>query len=475
MTFDPTKVKRVRAGRPEGGQFTEKDRDEADVDLGSEEKVRYSFLKEWEELEENFDKNFGELPNKFFNADLRGKVLRKDFDPAEMQGYFDAPDRRTLQKLYSRMTKAASNPDDANMTDEQVRELAEELGLENLREVEMGPLHMKGRGWAAEKNGESVFIRDQASGGPWRQYMFRGDVPRRDTGMIRWTNVPLRELAGAARLNRATGHDGFGSILDVNRPGRWGWEDFLEDRERMRNGCVESAIHLGEVENAQVQGRGFLAQRKRINSANAKKSARVWEDKKNPDKLHQKMMAEHKLGGMFRSVEIDNDVDPEQWEDFQNTVLEVEKKLPPIPADKRPELRVRYLGRHRASGMFWPHTNTVNVDVRDSASTIHELGHHYDIAVGGNASLRPEFTKIARDYGRKLKLPPEVGNKAEYYNTPTEIWARGWQLYARERLGIKGRLDNPEKHERFDFAPFQENPDLKKSMFDYIDKIVAGR
>ncbi|GAA4837999.1 hypothetical protein [Garicola koreensis] len=156
----------------------------------------------------------------------------------------------------------------------------------------------------------------------------------------------------------------------------------------------------------QLEGRNFLAQKKYIREQNAT-IASAFDDKKNPDKARQDMMASTSLstanGGHFSKVEIDNDVDPDEYADFENAIHDAESKLPPIPADRRPDLRIRKLGKHNANGVYNPARNTVAVDVRTSEAYIHEMGHYYDLTAKGNASLSEDFKDISRSYSSAVE------------------------------------------------------------------------
>ena len=149
-------------------------------------------------------------------------------------------------------------------------------------------------------------------------------------------------------------------------------------------------------------------------------------------------------------------------------------KLPPMAEDRKPELRLRKLGKHRATGVFFPHKNTIAVDIRDSSSFIHEYGHYIDLTVKNNQSLNNEFTSVTKEYSSALKMPDVMGEgKREYYTTPTEVHSRAFEMYAHERLGINNRLLNPDKFNEFDYKPFKDNPELKEKTFAFFDKVFS--
>src|SRR5699024_2039384 len=144
--------------------------------------------------------------------------------------------------------------------------------------------------------------------------------------------------------------------------------------------------------------------------------------------------------------------------------------IPPSPTGREPSLRIRYLGKHKATGVFFPHANTIAVDVRDSSSFVHEYGHYVDLVTQDNASVGRGFREVVDSYSRKVEMPAGMESKSGYYSTPTEVYARGFEMYAHERLGVDNRLLRKDKFDRFDFEPFQRDPELKEKMFDLFDE-----
>ena len=543
MTALSAKQQAQLENRDDEGRFQHKQHgdvdDTADV-LGLDEdrpeeggqQVRYSFMAEFEKAEEQFNTDFDGVPNRFFNADLRGKVLGRstgrDLDEladalgADPAGF--ASQRFDQRGLAGRLCHSVSVPDEnRRMTDEQAEELMSQLGhVTEIRRIDDDEALLNTaskdatRGWLAKMEetnprGDRIqrwLLVTDGSHNKMRTFTLgrsRGDISAHQ----QVTQTDLRSLAGAERIERRTGVN----LVDINamKPHfTQSTGDFVDDfpdgyshqafQQKVRQilaeeGLTASDLHaerksytteqfasaqvrtveaLAEMEDAQLEGRNFQAQKKHIQRA-SRSSAGVFDDKKHPDKAHQAMMAQTSLaasnGGTFSKVEIDNDVDPAEYADFEKAVAEVESKLPAIPAGRNPELRIRKLGRHNARGLFSPHRNAVAVDVRTSEAYIHEMGHYYDHVVGQSASLQQDFRSISRGYAAALEEPDS--KRRQYLNTPTEQLARGFEVYAVERLGINNRLVRPEKFDDPDYAPFTQNPELKQRIFAFFDRTFS--
>lgn len=472
------------------GEFGTLHRGESDVEVKTErEPIRYSFLEQFEEMTEQYEHDFEGFPKSFANADLRGKYLpAPGGDPAREARFMRA--NRT-GAIPQRMALAVSSTSDLKMSDEEVAELAERHGMTNLRQVDPATaksLRLGERSWVADYDGIEVAISG-ASGGTknMRTYSFRGS-PSEPFAQRKFTHVDIRGLAAAERIRRKTGVDILpivtGSEL-ARRENRvlMAYEnpDPGHNEAAGKNHKAVIARHEEEIsrafyelEDAQSEARNFQAQAKYM-KAKGGSVATAWQDKKNPSKVHQEMAENTALRDDFAKVEIDNDVDPEEFRTFERAWEETRDKLPPIPEGREPTLRIRYLGKHKATGVFFPHANTIAVDVRDSSSFVHEYGHYVDLVTKDNASVGRGFREVVDNYSRTVKMPAGMETKSGYYGTPTEVYARGFEMYAHERLGVDNRLLNPEKFDRFDFQPFQENPELKSKMFDLFDEAFAEK
>lgn len=212
--------------------------------------------------------------------------------------------------------------------------------------------------------------------------------------------------------------------------------------------------------------------------------AAAWETKKNINKNVQDVMETTSLNEYFRFIEIDNDVDLEKFEEFEKEMSRVLAVLPSL--DVQPTLRLRKLGNYHALGLFNPATKTIAIDFRSDQdkfpskdyenqnvgiqSFIHEYGHYLDYNSGSEQlSLTKEFRKIVIDYRENIKkLPSEslVSFKPNYYGTPTEVFARAFELYVSE-----AELETPLNHiksvyeTRDDYTAFSKESKARIKLF----------
>lgn len=456
--------------------------------------VRYSFLEDFKRTEKNFEHDYDGFPKKFFNADLRGKLVGAELEltpeiletirtvdvhpdvlstPIEQLPAADQlkvrlhrlrylfVSRFDPRKLFLRLANSVSAPADMALSDEKVVELAEKLGVEDMALVggsrDAGALKAT-RLWIGTVNGEQVAIADANQGAKnLQRYSMRG-FEAEVKGSFRILDVRL--LAGATRIRRATGTNLITESCDSKLP--------YEHRSAARWNALAALVSL---EDSQLEGKNFMAQKSHIRE-HSSKIATAWMDKKNPDEIHVELMASSPLLEDFRKLEVDNDVASEELKSFEEDFAATKALLPQIPEDRKPELKIRKLGKHRAVGLFFPTLNILAVDVRDSSSFIHEYGHALDFMVYGGASLSAEFRPISRAYA--AALPSSVGTKASYYNTPTEQFARLFEIYSVEVLGLANRLVNASNFSQPDYAPYMENEELKAQGFDFLNSLFRG-
>lgn len=239
-------------------------------------------------------------------------------------------------------------------------------------------------------------------------------------------------------------------------------------------------------------------------------------DKKYQDtKLNQETIF-NQLG--FRKVEVDTqkydgqEFDYKQFKTVEADFEQICNKLPHALA--HPELKFRKLGKHKATGLYDPILNIIAVDVRDTTSFIHEYGHYLDYNHGTNGeySLSEEFEFIISSYKNNFNLfftkkEEELRNtlmalgkerngyelisikeklKAEeldnlraakklidYYTTPTEIFARGFELWVFETITSDSKLLNSRDvyNNQIEYASFKG---LKESLFSFFNNIFPS-
>lgn len=463
---------------------------EEEAIIDEDKPIKYSFLEDFEDLDEKFKADFDGFPTRFANANVRGKsfgYIEQTIDRAlEDQSSFlrlQMMPQPNLGVAAARLSMVSSSVKDMALTGEELDKVFKNYGFDSVVEVPKGDsaIYMgKGatRAWLANKDGQQyVILNSSVSSKNLRMHRSRY-YKNEDTGFDGTRGFLLadvRTLAGAVRVKRKTGID---MAENVHTPARAEDSHRMQSPEYRKNlkelrvkqshDLVKAAIFL---EHAQKEQSNWMAQRRYIKESSGQ-IATAFMDKKNPDKTRQKMMKETTLKKHFSHVEIDNDVSPEEFADFERTWQDTVSKLPKVPGGKQPSLRLRKLGKHRANGLYSPGHNTVAIDVRTSEAMVHEMGHYYDFATLGVGSSKNSFSNIVNTYGSKIQGPPHISDSkiSSYYKTPTEVLARGFEIYAHEKLGVRGRVLKPEKFENFDYAPFQKDPGLKKELFSFFDE-----
>lgn len=268
----------------------------------------------------------------------------------------------------------------------------------------------------------------------------------------------------------------------------------------------ESAVnHIAFVEHNFVLNQKYSRQ----SSATI---ATIQTDKKYQDTELNKSTIFNQLG--FRKVEVDTQMyegrefDYNLFRKVEEDFEEICNKLP--HASAQPELKLRKLGKHKATGLYAPFLNILAVDVRNTESFIHEYGHYLDYKHGGkeNYSLRDDFEHIITSYSNnfkiiskkkeddllthlmkaskesipsvvsleekrlssELELLKQTEKMFDYFTTPTEIFARGFELWVFETITSNSSLlkNREEYSNRIEYASFNG---IKESLFAFFATI----
>ena len=270
----------------------------------------------------------------------------------------------------------------------------------------------------------------------------------------------------------------------------------------------ESAVnHIAFVEHNFVLNQKYSRQ----SSATI---ATVQSDKKYQDSELNKSTIFNQLG--FRKVEVDTqkyegkEFDYNLFRKVEEDFEEICNKLP--HASAQPELKFRKLGKHKATGLYAPFLNILAVDVRNTESFIHEYGHYLDYKHGDKASesysLEDNFEHIITAYSNNFKIIsqkkeddlltrlmkaskesiPSVVSLEEkrlsselellkqtvkmfdYFTTPTEIFARGFELWVYETITSNSSLlkSKEEYSNRIEYSSFNG---IKGSLFSFFATI----
>lgn len=208
--------------------------------------------------------------------------------------------------------------------------------------------------------------------------------------------------------------------------------------------------------------------------------ASAWQTKKNINKETQEIMDRTSLGKHFGFIEVDNDVDLALFSQFEKEMTRIHALLP--KTQETADLRLRKLGNYRALGMYHPLTKTIAIDFRDYKDDIqgiglqafiHEYAHFLDYTSEKTMlSLQPEFKTFVASYrtnARKLPKDSFVRSKMAYYGTPTEVWARAFELYVSE-TGLKSIFLKSFQSYQLDEAYIPFDSMMRKKLTEYFDK-----
>lgn len=185
--------------------------------------------------------------------------------------------------------------------------------------------------------------------------------------------------------------------------------------------------------------------------------AKSYQTKKNiPEKVLQ-AMEKSGFNDYFGYVEFDQDVDLQKVEEIRKEFKAfMDTYFSSIDISDN-AMRIRRLGNHKASGLYYPGVKCLCIDINSPRSMIHELGHLLDYQLGekGSLSLEMDFSLILSEYKRRLlgfgeqdsvvqaKLKSTGKYNLNYYLRPTEVFARTFELYCMYSLGVNNSLLNP--------------------------------
>lgn len=209
--------------------------------------------------------------------------------------------------------------------------------------------------------------------------------------------------------------------------------------------------------------------------------ASAWQTKKNINKETLEIMETTTLKNSFGFVELDNDVDLTLFQQFEVEMTRIHEILPKT-GEKVPDLRLRKLGNQKALGLYVPGNHTIAIDFRDTSdaiegvgiqSFVHEYGHALDYGVGNGhlLSMRSDFQPMVARYRENLSLLGKgsyVADKAEYYTTPTEVFARAFELYVSD-IGFQSPLLKSKEiyTNKMEYTLFDE--EMRKDFQVYFD------
>lgn len=155
--------------------------------------------------------------------------------------------------------------------------------------------------------------------------------------------------------------------------------------------------------------------------------------------------------------------------------------LPQPMNREKADLRFRLLGKHKARGIFFPAVNSIAVDpnvMSDGKLGVTSFSHEYAHFIDFNhtfdvpLSLQEEFQDILSDYQEKMDevMPELTKKKADYFKTPTEVFARSFEVYLDQFSNVQSNFKKQELISR-EYRPLQENTN---SIIDYFNDLFPG-
>lgn len=189
--------------------------------------------------------------------------------------------------------------------------------------------------------------------------------------------------------------------------------------------------------------------------------ARAYMTKRNIPQHVLKEMQCSELNKYFGFIEFDEEVDLKSVDLVTKEFQKLNHQIFHDFKNHNVALRFRKLGRHHASGLYYPSINTMVVDFRHPDSFIHEYFHMLDDTLG-DLSLQCTFDKIALRYQKLLRNAVEEEKNTgmillsargkygiNYYLRKCEIFARCGEIYLFRILHIVSSLLKPEETKSF--------------------------
>ena len=158
----------------------------------------------------------------------------------------------------------------------------------------------------------------------------------------------------------------------------------------------------------------------------------------------------------FKYVEFDEDVDLASVRTIEKEFEVLNRAYFSGKAFKDVTLRFRRLGKHKASGLYYPSLHTLCVDIRCPSSFVHEYFHMIDDQLG-DLSLEVAFNRITvlykeaflrhmerLDESIKGTLNGKSKYNLQYFFRPAEIFARCGEIYFSRLLKVESSLIKPD-------------------------------
>ena len=213
--------------------------------------------------------------------------------------------------------------------------------------------------------------------------------------------------------------------------------------------------------------------------------ARAYTTKRNIPNHILKEMKNSELNEYFGFIEFDEEVDLSLVDKIVNEFKSLNHHVFNDFKCKNVSLRFRKLGKHRATGLYYPSISTMVVDFRYPQSFTHEYFHLIDDALG-NLSLSYDFSRIAMRYqylltktvkDSKKEGSSEIILKGKYdlgyYLRKCEIFARCGEMYLFRNLHVVSSLLKPEETKYFCYPEDEELDGLIEEYYGNLLKSLS--
>lgn len=222
----------------------------------------------------------------------------------------------------------------------------------------------------------------------------------------------------------------------------------------------------------------------KYNSSVKSDYAKSFMTKKNiPEKILS-VMQDNKFLEEFKMLELDETTDIPIFRKIEKEYICLKNslKLNNI-LDCEIDLRFRLLGQHKAAGLYYP-GKCICIDLKSPSSFIHELGHHIDFKFG-TAGLKLSNSKNFRELSREYKslylkaidsLDDDNSSKnflirkKSYYFTPTEIFARCFELYLTKLKSLKSSFTKEDFKINWGYPELTES--FRSLILNYFDGLI---
>lgn len=253
------------------------------------------------------------------------------------------------------------------------------------------------------------------------------------------------------------------------------------DKPRYSTGALQEVLKKAIAQIWTRQGNTILFIKELSDSRT--EYAKSYQTKKNIPRPVLEAMQSSLFNKYFGYVEFDLDVDLSKVDEIRKEFSAfIETFFPGLDISDN-ALRIRKLGNHKASGLYYPGVKCLCIDIKSLSSMIHEFGHLLDYSYNAQKCLSLEtdlgFNCIIRKYRECLlatceenkafaaKLKSNTKYNLNYFLKPTEVFARSFELYCKHTLGVCNSLLDPVGME------YPEDPNYLAMISDYFKKLFG--